>query len=136
MVGKLIIMCFVLLFFCSGSSHRLNRKSFHETEANQYMWDQLHLGNYDSIDRIITKLRTEWNSSPNDPALNKHLGFIYFWKFGERGRYEHDTSIFKNVFESNYFFKQAIKVDPSDDRIYSLQAAAEMCEGAIRNDKR
>jgi len=131
---KLILLSLVVLFFSSGALLRDKETSSAESEANRYMWDQLHRGNYDSIDQIITKLRSEWNQSPEDPDLNKHLGFIYFWKFGERGRKAHDTSIFSNVFKSNYFFKKAIEADPSDERIYSLQSAAEMCEGTIRND--
>jgi hypothetical protein len=105
-----------------------------KNEANDYMWSQLHQGNYDSIPEIINKLRSAWSASPGDPALNARLGFIYLWKFCERERIDHDTSIFRNVFISNNFFKRAIDLNPDDERIYSLLAATEMCGGAIRND--
>jgi hypothetical protein len=134
---KFIALCLTIL--CSAFSSSFPERedtSFLANEANTYMWDQLHLGNYDSLPKIIGKLESAWQLSENDPELNKHLGFVYFWKFGERARAVHDTSVFRNVFLSNYYFKKAIEVDPADDRIYSLQAAAEMCEGAIREDRK
>jgi hypothetical protein len=134
---KIIILSLVVLC-CSFSSslHKHEDTSVSESDANRYMWDQLHLGNYDSIPKIIEKLESAWCQSTEDPALNKRLGFVYLWKFCERERMEHDSSIFRNVFISNEFFKKAIKLDPADDRIYSLQAAAQLCEGAILEDDR
>jgi hypothetical protein len=134
---KLIILSLVILLFSSSTVlHRNAGASFIESEASQFMWDQLHLGNYDSAFQIIAKLTSAWNKSSDDPTLNKHLGFVHLWKFSERERTAHDTSVFRNVFISNYFFKKAIELDPGDDRIYSLQAATEMCEGAIlKNDQ-
>jgi hypothetical protein len=132
---KFIILCLVILCCSSASFFHGNKDtSLTESDANRYMWDQLHLGNYDSIPRIIEKLESAWCQSTEDPALNKHLGFIYLWKFCERERIKHDSSVFTNIFISNEFFKKSIKLDPADDRIYSLQAAAEMCEGAILED--
>jgi hypothetical protein len=136
MSGKKIFILSLIIFCCCSFALIRQSKPVSTEEANHYMWDQLHRGNYDSIGKVIQKLRLAWEQSPNDAILNDHLGFIYLWKFCERARVEHDTSIFQNVSLSNSYFKKAIELDPADERIYSLQAAAEMCLGKIRNDRR
>ncbi|MFL5764243.1 MAG: hypothetical protein ACJ77K_09895 [Bacteroidia bacterium] len=130
-----IFACLIVL--CCGFTsllHERSNETIHAKDANRYMWDQLHQGNYDSIQQIITQLKTAWYQSPDDAKLNTHLGFIYLWKFCERGRKDPDPLVFQNIFTSNFFFKRAIELNPDDARLYSLQAATEICEGAIRKD--
>jgi len=125
----LIILAASSLAFTSAWE---NKKD--SSDASKFMWDNLHLGNYDSIPLIIQKLRTELSQSPDDPVLNTRLAFIYLWKFCERSRKEPDTAIFQNVFISGDLFRKAIKLNPEDARLYSLEAATEMCAGEIRKD--
>jgi hypothetical protein len=126
-----------LIVVCCGFTsllHNRGTESAEAKDANHYMWDQLHRGNYDSINQVIAKLKNAWYASPEDPALNTHLGFIYLWKFCERGRGEIDSSSLKNIFISDFFFKKAIELNPDDARLYSLQSSTEMCAGAIKED--
>jgi hypothetical protein len=104
--------------------------ALHHT-ANEYMWDQFHLGNYDSIPIVLEKLEKAYVRDPKNIRTTSHLGFIHLWAFCERGRTDPDSAIFDHVFESNYYFKEAISLNPGDPRLRGFQAAAEICEGAI-----
>lgn len=110
-----------------------NQKSNEEIslEANGFMWDQLHRGNYDSIPAIIDRLNEAYNNNPEDPATTAHLGFVHLWAFSERVRHAPDSSIAGHVILSNRFFKEAIALDPEDARLKGFQSATDICEGAI-----
>ena len=90
---KLFLLFFI--FFQAGCAFMLSyikdkQPSANETAvamaANQYMWDQLHLGNYDSIPAILGKLNEAYELDRNDVKVTAHLGFVYLWKFSERIR--------------------------------------------------
>ena len=102
--------------------------------ANQYMWDQFHQGNYDSIPTILEKLNKAYQENPNDVKITAHLGFVYLWKFSERVRYTPEDRVLENIFLSNRFFKEAIILNPKDPRVYGFQSAVQMCEGALTNN--
>lgn len=100
--------------------------------ANEYMWDNFHSGNYDSIPSILNKLHDAYREDPGDKINTAHLGFMYLWAFSERGRKEPDPSIEKNIYLSNRYFKEAIKLDPTDYRLLGFQSATNICEGALK----
>jgi hypothetical protein len=102
--------------------------------ANEYMWEQFHLGNYDSIPLILAKLNRAYQLDPNDARVAGHLGFMYLWNFSERIRHQAQDRILENIFLSNRFFKEAITLNPRDPRIYGFQSAVQMCEGALTNN--
>lgn len=100
-------------------------------QADQFMWDQLHKGNYDSIPSIISKLHAAYVTEPDNAKTAAHLGFIYLWNFSERFRKTPDSSIVENIYLSNRYFKEALKLNQEDPRIFGFQSAANMCEGAV-----
>jgi hypothetical protein len=102
--------------------------------ANEYMWDQIHQANYDSIPVILEKLNKAYALDPNDVKVTAHLGFVYLWAFSERIRDESKERMLENVLLSNRYFKEAIVLNPKDPRIHGFQAAVEMCEGALTNN--
>jgi hypothetical protein len=95
------------------------------------MWDNLHQGNYDSIPEILNKLIRVKEEFPENAEITAHLGFIYLWSFAERARKAPDAAQYKNVFLSNYYFKDAICLNPNDPRLYGFQSATDICEGAL-----
>src|ERR1043165_8270322 len=85
-VKKLSLLFFVILqsscaFLLSYIEDK--KPSSNETseaqQANEYMWTQFHLGNYDSIPIILEKLNNAYKHDPNDAVVSAHLGFIYLW---------------------------------------------------------
>lgn len=115
--------------------------SHEETEltecADQYLWDNFHQGNYDSIPSILHKLHEVKIKYPENADVTAHLGFIYLWGFSERSRKsKQDPAILKNVFLSNYYFKEAIRLNPDDPRLFGFQAATDICEGALSKNYR
>jgi hypothetical protein len=99
--------------------------------ANRSMWNNLHLGNYDSIPAILSTLNYAYSEDPKNIKITAHLGFIYLWAFSERGRKKTDSTILENVYLSNRFFKEAIRLDPYDPRLRGFQSALDICQGAV-----
>lgn len=138
---KLLLLSFVVIQ--SGCAFMLSyikdkKASPSETNeaklANEFMWDQFHLGHYDSIPQILQKLNQAYRDNPNDATVAANLGFIYLWNFSERVRMKPDERVLENVFLSNRFFREAITLNPKDARYHGFQAAVQMCEGALTNN--
>jgi hypothetical protein len=128
---------FFLLSFCFLVSFTVSEKDKSTSEklslaANKYMWDNLHSGNYDSIPFIILKLKEAYSQNKNNPEITAHLAFTYLWAFSERGRKAPDPSYSEYVYQSNYFFKEAIKLNPKDARLRGFQSATDICQGALQ----
>ncbi len=102
--------------------------------ANRFMWNQLHLGNYDSIPQILKKLDQAYNEDPKNMKITAHLGFVHLWAFSERGRKPADESYGEHIPLSNRFFNEAIELNPNDPRLKGFQAATEMCKGALEKN--
>lgn len=102
--------------------------------ANQFMWDNFHLGNYDSIPSIISKLKVAYKQDPKNPKVTSYIAFTSLWAFSERGRKDPDPSISYYVYQSNYFFKEAIKLNPEDARLRGFQSVTDICEGALKKN--
>jgi hypothetical protein len=135
-VSMKLLSAILIILFSASVRLTFQEKKLLSDDANKFMWDNLHLGNYDSISLIIQKLNSALEKAPDDSTLNTHLGFIYLWKFCERNRDEPDTTIFQNIYKSSYFFRKAIGLNPNDSRLYSLEAATEMCAGEIQKNNR
>ena len=71
-----------------SKNHREWVKSKLSTEANDFFWEQFHLGNYDSIPAILERLTTAYLDNPNDLQTVYHLGFTHFWAVAERQNLE------------------------------------------------
>jgi hypothetical protein len=102
--------------------------------THQYMLEQLHLGNYDSIPAILKQLSELEKEDAEDPLVNADLGFVYLWQFSERGRKPQTGGIEKTVYLSNHYFKRAVKYNPADARLKGFQSATEICEGALNKN--
>ncbi|MCE3280351.1 MAG: hypothetical protein K0S44_2542 [Bacteroidetes bacterium] len=132
-------MRLIILVLLTGSTfgYSFFKKSKERSEslaAHEYMLEQLHRGNYDSIPVILSKTHQALAQYPENASLNADLGFVYLWQFSERGRKAPVPGIEKNVYLSNYYFKQAIKYNPDDPRLKGFQAATAICEGALEMD--
>ncbi|MDQ3048640.1 MAG: hypothetical protein M3R27_13910 [Bacteroidota bacterium] len=133
----LVILFFTFLCGCMSSvneASEISAESSESKDANKFMWNNLHSGNYDSIPAILKKLNSANAENPEDGKITAHLGFVHLWAFSERIRKPSDEEITKHVFLSNMYFKKAIDINPSDARLHGFQAATEMCEGAISKD--
>jgi len=140
-VKKLLLLLIIIIqsgcaFFLSYIRDKKPSKveSSEAAMANAFMWEQFHLGNYDSIPSVLEKLNKAYQLDPNDAEVTSHLGFIYLWAFSERIREDPQDRILENIFLSNRFFKEAIILNPKDARLYGFQSAVQMCEGALTNN--
>jgi hypothetical protein len=129
-------MRLIVLILLAGSTFgysffKKNKEKSESLAAHQYLLEQLHLGNYDSIPVILSKTHKALAEFPENASLNADLGFVYLWQFSERGRKAAVVGMEKNVYLSNYYFKQAIKYNPDDPRLKGFQAATAICEGAL-----
>jgi hypothetical protein len=111
--------------------HTTEKRMLNSREAHAYMMTQLHLGNYDSIPTVISKVSEVLARHPQDAQMNADLGFLYLWSFSERGRNPGGKALERNIYLSNHYFKEAIKYNPGDPRLKGFQAAVEVCEGAL-----
>jgi hypothetical protein len=134
---KQLFYILLALFLCTSAASFIKEaevpvktKNYLAYSAHKAMWDQLHLGNYDSIPSVLVQLNNALHQNTQDSKIAAHLGFIYLWKFCERGRKKPDSAIIQNIYLSNHFFKQSLKLNKNDARIYGFQSATELCEGA------
>jgi hypothetical protein len=112
----------------TGSSASLSRA------ANEYMWNSLHQGHYDSIPVLLKKLEEAKRHDPSNPTITAHLGFVHLWAFAERERHDPNPDIVQHVSKSNAYFKKAIELNPNDARLKGFQSATQFCEGALEKD--
>ena len=54
------------------------------TLANDIFWEQFHLGNYDTIPKVIEQLSVAYIANPKDLQTIYHLGFARIWALSER----------------------------------------------------
>ena len=105
-------------------------------EANDYFWEQLHNGNYDSIDNILSKLNLALAKNPNDLVTTAHLGFTHVWALAERQRLNiPDSKITEHVYLSKRYFEEAYKMNPHDPRFLGFLADMTIAEGNVLGDK-
>ncbi|MGZ4055842.1 MAG: hypothetical protein ACXVPU_01230 [Bacteroidia bacterium] len=125
----LVIASFMMSFI--ENKYECSTETELARSANKFMWDNFHLGNYDSIPAILKKLDEANSYTPEDYKIIAHLGFIHLWAFCERGRKAPDSSVTEHIYLSNYFFKKAIELNPNDPRIRGFQSSTDICEGAL-----
>jgi hypothetical protein len=126
----------IILLVCTGFIYSLfgPARSLTVEEAHGNMMDQLHQGNYDSIPSVLNKLYEALKIRPDDPQLTADLGFVYLWRFSERGRKPAVAGIENSIYLSNYYFREAINRNPHDPRLKGFQSATEICQGALSKD--
>jgi hypothetical protein len=131
------LVIYILISYCALVGF-VNTKTTNHSEnysadfINKFMWENFHRGNYDSIPSVINKLKNAYLQNPKDKKITSYLAFTYLWGFSERSRKENDSSIAEYVYQSNYFFKEAIKLNPDDARLRGFQSVTEICEGALK----
>lgn len=105
-------------------------------EANAYFWNQLHQGNYDSINTVISKLNLALADNPNDLVTTAHLGFTHVWALAERQRLDiPQANITEHIYLSRRYFEEAYKMNPHDPRILGFLADMTIAEGNVLGDK-
>jgi hypothetical protein len=128
-----LLCCSALLSFISTETKKIPASQF-AVACDKFMWNNFHLGNYDSISLIISKLNDAYKRTPRDKKTTAYLGYINLWAFSERARKSPDPTFSGYVYRSNSFFKEAIKLNPDDARLKGFQSATEICEGALKKN--
>lgn len=105
-------------------------------QANEYFWEQLHQGNYDSVNTVISKLNLALADNPNDLVTIAHLGFTHVWALSERQRLNMpQANITEHIYLSRRYFEEAYKMNPHDPRILGFLADMTIAEGNVLGDK-
>lgn len=144
MKRTLVVLC--LFLFCLGCRYFAVRftpgKSASDAPgtlsqtANICFWEQLHLGNYDSIPVVINLLTAAYLADPGDVNTLSHLGFAHFWAFAEARRRPPSPLVLNDVLLARRYFAEAYALNPTDARILGFLADAKMVEGTLSNDQR
>lgn len=107
-------------------------------EADKYFWDNLHAGNYDSIPKILDRLKGVYYENPGDYKLLAHIGFTHAWAIAEEEKLENSSaSIIDHASLARQYFKDAFELTPEDDwRLYGFYASFIMAEGTIHGNEK
>lgn len=106
-----------------------------EATVQQYFWDQLHQGHYDSLPRVLDRLHAAYREDPNDFKLAAHLGFAYAWQFTEfRRQQEVRPSIMADGDLALRYFDESVELNPEDPRLLGFKAGFMLATGGIHND--
>ncbi|WPP50155.1 hypothetical protein [Catalinimonas niigatensis] len=105
-------------------------------EANDFFWEQFHLGNYDSIPAILEQLTAAYLDNPNDLKTINHLGFTHMWAIAEQQSAKNPSStiIGHSVLASKYF-GESYMLNPHDTRILSFLSSSKIVTGSISKDE-
>ena len=103
--------------------------------ANNYFWDQFHLGNYDSIPTIIDKLTSAYVDNPNDIRTINHLAFTHMWALSEHRKSGGGARIIEHATLAQKYFGESYLMNPRDTRILSFLSSVKMANGKICGDK-
>lgn len=105
--------------------------------ANKYFWDNYHLGNYDSIPKIIEKLSIALQANPKDIVSTTHLGFVHIWALSERQRLSTaNPAITEHIFLSHKYFQESNLMNPHDLRVLGFLADLKLAEGSSLGNKK
>jgi len=105
-------------------------------EADQYFWENLHAGNYDSIPQILIRLKAVYLENSADWKIAAHIGFTHIWALTERDRLPVELpGVTDHAVLGRKYFEQAIELAPEKDwRFDGFYASLVMTEGGIHND--
>lgn len=135
----LISLCscgFIATTFTENKNYEFVETEVSKT-ANKYFWDNYHLGNYDSIPRIIEKLSIALQANPKDIVSTSHLGFVHIWALSERQRLtKPNPSITEHVFLSHKYFQESNLMNPHDSRVLGFLADLKLAEGTTLENKK
>ncbi len=101
--------------------------------ANEYFWDQFHLGNYDSIPVILEKLTSAYINDPNDIRTVTHLAFTHMWAIAEHQN-SNKTSTIEHATMAQKYFGESYQMNPRDTRILSFLSSVKLINGSISQD--
>ena len=105
--------------------------------ANKYFWDNYHLGNYDSIPKIIEKLNIALQANPKDIVSTTHLGFVHIWALSERQRLVvPNPAITEHILLSHKYFQESNLMNPHDLRVLGFLADLKLAQGATLENKK
>lgn len=105
--------------------------------ANKFFWDNYHLGNYDSIPKIIEKLNLALQENPKDIISTTHLGFVHIWALSERQRLDKpNPTITEHILLSKKYFQEANLMNPHDLRVLGFLADLTLAEGITLENKK
>lgn len=145
MMKKIIVFALIISLYGCGfvaTTFTVNKNyEFVESKvsktANKYFWDNYHLGNYDSIPKIIEKLSSALHSNPKDIVSTSHLGFVHIWALSERQRLSKpDPTITEHIFLSHKYFQESNLMNPHDLRVLGFLADLKLAEGTTLENKK
>jgi len=127
---------FVATTFIADKNYEFIETELSKT-ANTYFWDNYHLGNYDSIPKIIEKLSIALQANPKDIVSTTHLGFVHIWALAERQRLSPaNPAITEHIFLSHKYFQESNLMNPHDSRVLGFLADLKLAEGSVLGNKK
>jgi hypothetical protein len=137
LAGVLVMSCRSIALLSTAQKKASATQTVFQKRVNDYFWQQLHAGNYDSIPNILNMLTAAYLENPGDFSTTAHIAFTHMWAISERNR----KAVVKPVITDHIilakkYFAEAGRLNPGDARIHGFQAATFLNEGSIdRNEK-
>jgi hypothetical protein len=107
--------------------------------AKAAFWDAFSAGRYDQIPQVLTRLTAAYLEYPYDPELALLTGHAHLWRVGERARDEAASSnpnITDDLIVAAFYFDQAARLSPDDQRIKGWLGGSELALGTVHNEQR
>jgi hypothetical protein len=144
LVGALLLMGAIVYQTVFNSVSTINRSKTEwrwvergpSTLANDFFWEQFHLGNYHTIPKVIEQLSAAYIANPKDLQTVYHLGFAHMWALSERQHLQNiPCNIIDHAVLAQKYLREAYLINPNDARVLSFLAASKIIVGAISQDK-
>jgi hypothetical protein len=144
LVGALLLIGAIVYQTVFNSVRTINRSKTEwkwiergpSTLANDFFWEQFHLGNYDTIPKVIEQLSAAYIANPKDLQTVYHLGFAHIWALSERQHLQNiPGTIIDHAVLAQKYLGEAYLMNPNDPRVLSFLAASKIIVGAVSEDK-
>jgi tetratricopeptide (TPR) repeat protein len=103
---------------------------------NDDFWAAFHAGRYEAIDELLERHKRLYLTTPTDPVLAHHTGFLHMWRVAESARSPAlSASVTDDLSMAKTYFGQAVALDPKNALVRGFWATTVLSEGAIHQDQ-
>lgn len=107
--------------------------------AKAAFWQAFHAGRYEQIPQVLVQLTAAYLDYPYDPELALLVAHSHLWRVSERARDKEttgDPTVTDDLIVAAFYFDQAARLTPGDERIQGWLGSCELALGTVHNEQR
>ncbi len=99
-------------------------------------WKAMHGGQYEQIGPLLERHKQVYLTSPFDPVIASHTGFLHMWRIAESARLpEPVAGVTDDMSMARTYFQDSVQLDPTNALVRGFWATTVLAEGAIHQNQ-